>query len=189
MVFTPSRMHGSIIFASGYLHEDRAIGYFSFRFYCWLEVPTSICLLSVSGSSWPVISSTRPSCCCVVSAPVVLDTVAFIYAVAWPFSCWAPSTIAVSGGFPVLCAGCPCVLLVGLTSMADVVGPCHSSTTGIGSMGSAKGEGIASMSRNSSGCLVSCPASTASYGARLLWVFLPAWLDTPIFGGAIMGTG
>jgi hypothetical protein len=155
MVFTPSRMHGSRIFASGYLHEDRAIGYFSFRFCCWLEVTTSICLLSVSGSSWTVISSTRPSCCCVVSALVVSNTIDFIYAVAWPFSCWAPLTIAVSGGFLVLCAGFPCVLLVGLTSMADMVGPYRSSTTGIGSMGSTKGEGIASMSGNSSSCLVS----------------------------------
>jgi hypothetical protein len=80
------------------------------------------------------------------------------------------------------------VLLVGLTSMANVVGPYYSSTIGIRSMGSAKGEGITSMSRNSSGCLVSCLASTASYGARLLQVFLWAWLDTPIFGGAIVGT-
>jgi hypothetical protein len=182
-------MHGSRIFASGYLHKDRAIGCFSFHFCCWLEVTSSIYLLSVSGYSWPVISSTKPSCCCVVSTPVALDTITFVYVVAWPFSCCPPSAIAVFGGFPMLCAGRPYVLLVGLTSRANVVGTCHSSTTGIGSMGSAKGEGIASMSRNSSGCLVSCPDSTASYGARLLWVFLPAWLDTPIFCGAIVGTG
>jgi hypothetical protein len=125
----------------------------------------------------------------VVFSLLVLDTITFIYAVAWPFSCWAPSTIVVSGGFPVLCAGYPCVLLVELTSMDNVIGPYYSSTTGISSMGSAKGEGIASIPMNSSGCLVSYLASTASYGAQLLWVFLPSWLDASIFGAVIVATG
>jgi hypothetical protein len=42
---------------------------------------------------------------------------------------------------------------------------------------------------NSVGCLVSCLAFAASHGVRLLHVFLPAWLDAPIFGGANVGTG
>jgi hypothetical protein len=73
--------------------------------------------------------------------------------------------------------------------MADAVGPCLSSTTGVGSMGASTGEGIVSTSMNSSGCLVSCSGSAASRGALLLHVFLPAWLDAPIFGGAIVGSG
>jgi hypothetical protein len=44
------------------------------------------------------------------------------------------------------------------------------------------------MSTSSSGCLVSCSASVASHGARILRVFLLSWLNTPIFGGSIMGT-
>jgi hypothetical protein len=101
----------------------------------------------------------------------------------------APSVIVVSGKFPMLCMGCPRRLLVGLTSMVDAVGPCLSSTTSIGSMGASKGEGITSTLMNSSSYLVSCLASVASHGARLLRVFLPAWLGAPIFGGSIVGTG
>jgi hypothetical protein len=73
--------------------------------------------------------------------------------------------------------------------MEDTVGPRLSSTNGVGSMGASNGEGITSMPMNSSGCLVTCPSSAASCGARLLHVFLPAWLGAPIFAGAIMGTG
>jgi hypothetical protein len=80
-------------------------------------------------------------------------------------------------------------MLVGSTSMADAVGSCLSSTTGVGSIGASTGDGIVSTSTNSSGCLVSCSGSVASRGALLLYVFLPAWLDAPIFGGAIMGSG
>jgi hypothetical protein len=56
------------------------------------------------------------------------------------------------------------VLLVGSTSMADVIKPCIYSTTSIGSMGASNGEGIASTSTDSLGFLVFCLASDASHG-------------------------
>jgi hypothetical protein len=186
-VGNPSRMCNSTIIVSGFLREDRAIGYLPF-FCCWLEVPASIYLLPTSRSSWPVISSTRPSCCCTVSSLVVLGTFASVYSIPWSLSCWAPSTVTVSGGFPMLCVGCPCVLLVGLTSMADAIGPFLSSTIGIGSTSASKGEGIVSTSTNPSCYLVSFLASTTSCGAQLLRVFLPSWLGAPLFGGSIVVT-
>lgn len=135
-----------------------------------------------------MISSTRPSYYCVVSDLVFLGTDASVCIVAYPFTYWNPSVVTVSGGFSVLCVGCPCTLLAESTSMDDAIGICLYSTTGVGSMAASTSEVIASTLMNSSGCLVSFPASTASHGSLLLHVFLPTWLGAPIYGGGIVGT-
>jgi hypothetical protein len=100
VVCTPSGMHESTIVASGLSAGDRTMGCFPFPLGCWLEVPTSICLLSIrfwlTGDVFhQTLLLLHRSCsgwfgCCSLCACMVAS----------PFVCWDPSVVTVLCGFP-----------------------------------------------------------------------------------------
>jgi hypothetical protein len=151
---TPSGMHDSTIVESRCRCDHRIMGFFPFLLGISLEVPTSICLFWASDSGWPVISSTRPSCCC--ANPTLCNCIGMttsVCAVVAPFPLWDPSTLASLCGLPASSTWWTCEFSCRLMSMEAIVGDHIYSSTGVWIVGSSCGEVILSTSMNSPLCV------------------------------------